>query len=106
MFQNLLQRPDPSLAVQMKSPSLEVSNSEIGSVLLEWLYLARAPAVVRAHAAVHFPVSLRCKAKRLSDAHASHKRVLSDTTYLSISFRKSAPPQNRQHNVLIGNSKP
>ena len=31
--------------------------------------------------------------------------TLSDTMYLLISFRKSTPPQNRQLNILIGNSK-
>jgi len=30
---------------------------------------------------------------------------LSDTMYLLISFRMSTPPQNRQLNILIGNSK-
>ena len=31
--------------------------------------------------------------------------LLSDAMYLFISFRKSTPPQNRQLNTLIGNSK-
>ena len=31
--------------------------------------------------------------------------ILSDTVYLSISFRKSTPPQNRELNILIGQSK-
>jgi hypothetical protein len=30
---------------------------------------------------------------------------LSDTMYLSIVFRNSTPPQNRQLNILISNSK-
>ena len=32
------------------------------------------------------------------------KPFLSDTMYLSISFRKSTPPQNRQLHILIRNS--
>ena len=31
--------------------------------------------------------------------------ILSDTMYLLISFRKSTPPQHRQLNILISNSK-
>ena len=30
-------------------------------------------------------------------------RTSSDTTYLSMSFKKSAPPQNRQLNIVISN---
>ena len=35
----------------------------------------------------------------------SNLTTLSDTMYLLISFRKSTPPQNRQLNILISNSK-
>ena len=48
----------------------------------------------------------RCMAANL---HADLEQVplpnLSDTMYLSMSFRKSTPPENRQLNVSISNSK-
>jgi len=42
---------------------------------------------------------------RESSIGVSGATILSDTMYLLISFRKSTPPQNRQLNIFISNSK-
>ena len=49
------------------------------------------------------PFAVRC-VEAASSITRCHQVHLSDTMYLSISFGKSAPTQNRQLNILISNS--
>ena len=84
------------------SVSLSLSRS-LSLALSRSLALDLAPSLYRVST---FKLAMaRRESRARPSAERSRGMSLSDTMYLSIRFTKPTPPQNRQLNILISNSK-